>query len=116
VTAVTDQLAFRCARRGGACDCLGWSVSADACALDRALAADPPACDRCGRPTRLEDRFRLDHQATDDPAVTMQLVELRQILADAGVDTWGTDVLVYYCEPCDTAVAHFPAPPEEETP
>ena len=99
---VTEQLAFRCAHHGGKCNC-----DAGACALGRALEQTPPPCSRCGRQTRLEDRFRLDHEAADGPGVTMQLVEIRRDLEDAGVQAWGAEVIVYYCEPCDLAEVSF---------
>jgi len=97
-------LAFRCAHRGGKCDCVG------DCALERALAAPAPTCLRCGHPMPLDDHFRLDHQQTDSPGVTMQLVEFRRGLEQAGVDAWGAEVRLYRCGPCDTAEALFVYP------
>lgn len=107
---MTDrQLAFRCRDRGGLCDC-----PAGACGLDRALSEPPPRCERCKRTARLDDRFRLDHQETDDPGVTMQLIELRRVLQDAGAEaSWGAELLLYYCETCDIATVQFHHP---ETP
>lgn len=103
-------LAYRCRNRGGVCDC-----PAGVCGVDRALAEPPPVC-KCGRPTRLEDRFKLDHQPTDSPGVTIQLVQLHADLETTGVDAWGAVVTLYYCEPCDAAEAVFDYPDQEVTP
>lgn len=104
---VSEQLAFRCARHGGKCSCEG------GCRLDSALARTPPPCARCDRPTRLEDRFTFEHEATDGPGVTMQLVEMRRHLQQAGVEAWGAEVLLYHCQPCDVAEAYFLKPEAE---
>jgi hypothetical protein len=101
---VPERLAFRCAVRGGECDCIAERCT---CRLDAALEVEAPACERCGRPTRLEDRFRLDHEQTDGPGLTLQLIETRNTVEQSGVDMWGAEVRVFYCEPCDVAEMHF---------
>lgn len=104
---VSEQLAFRCAWRGGACDCVGWSLSREVCALDHALATTPPLCDQCGQPTHLHDRFRLGHEPADGAGVTMQLVELLHKLKESGIESEGAELRVFVCDPCDIAEILF---------
>jgi hypothetical protein len=69
-----------------------------------------PTC-RCGRAMRPEASFRLEHEDDDHPGTTMQLVATRAELEAVGA--WGTEVTLYYCEPCDIAEAHFAYPEGE---
>ena len=95
MSAVSERLAFRCAHRGGRCDC-----DESTCTLDRALCLRPPACTKCGRTMALHDRFTFDHEPADDPGVTMQLVEALEFAKRTGMETMiGAEVIVYYCEP-----------------
>jgi hypothetical protein len=60
---------------------------------------------------QLRTRFKLDHEATDGPGLTMQLVETLQKLREAGAgDSIGAEVAVWVCEPCDAAEAFFAYP------
>lgn len=77
---------------------------------------DAPACDKCGRPMRLEGRYKLDHEDTDSPAMTMALVNLLEDLRQSGAaDSIGADIALWVCDPCDIAVALFSYPEEAST-
>lgn len=74
------------------------------------MSGDVPTCSKCGRTMRVDSTFRLEHEDTDSPGITMQLVQLRADLEEAGVDAMGAEVTVWYCEPCDVAEALFAYP------
>lgn len=61
-----------------------------------------PDCSAGHGPMKLANRFRFDHEAGDDPSVTMKLVEFKAM----GVEL-GAEVSVYECATCGNVLAEF---------
>jgi hypothetical protein len=74
-----------------------------------------PVCP-AGHQMRINAQFKLDHEPTDDPGVTLQLVETLRGLEAAGVAARGADVTLWYCEICDLAEAEFIYPDDDPLP
>lgn len=67
-------------------------------------------CPKCADPMYVQARFRFDHE----PGDSERDAESLRMFAAMGIEL-GADVTLWYCAPCDAAVAIF-AYPDKDAP